>query len=379
MKIAIITNLFPPSVLAGTELASYNIAKGLAKRGHEVHVITSEDTSLQNEYQTDGFHVHRIKHANKYLNIRVIGFFYNFLCLAVFYLDCLPCIRKINPDIINAQQIEMGIPGFLAGIFLKIPYIIYGRGVYFSDIQIFFRQLHKIALQNAAAVIVLTESMKQTFKKDYKGAIHVVPNGIDLDRFQDISRLTSRKELGINEDQKIVLYAGRLRDYKGVQFLITAMSKITHNVPHSKLLIVGDDQGEKQKIMKMIEVLKLEQTIQLFDQVVPEKVLFFMAAADVFVLPTLREGFPNVLLEAMGSGLPIVCTNVDGLPEIVKDGENGFLVQPKNSEQLADKIIALLSDSRLAEQISKNNLEKIKDFEMDNIISQLEEVYSKYI
>jgi glycosyltransferase involved in cell wall biosynthesis len=369
MKIAIITSRFPPKWLAGIEIVTYNLAKHLVKKGHEIHVVTSRDEELPNFDKDNGFYIHRIAWSK----IRNIG-------MLLFWMKIFLKIRTIKPDIVHVQCLSMSISALLIRKFLDIPYIIYGHGWYFSDIhQLYRKKLFKIALQNAAAVIVLTESMKKQFVQDYEGPIFIIPNGIDLDRFRGLSRHTARKDLGINEDQKIILYTGRLHNHKGVQFLIAAMSKITHDEPHSKLLIVGEDQGEKQKIIKMIEELKLEQKIQLLNQVEPEKVLFFMSAADVFVLPSIREGFPNVLLEAMGSGLPIVCTNVDGLSEIVKDGENGFLVPPENVEQLAEKIIVLLSDTRLAKQISKNNLEKIKDYEMDNIISQLEKIYSNHL
>ena len=100
-----------------------------------------------------------------------------------------------------------------------------------------------------------------------------------------------------------------------------------------------------------------------------------MAASDVFVLPSLSEGFPVVILEAMACGLPIVATNVGGIPYVVNEEENGFLVMPKNSEQIAEKILFLLENKNVSEEISKKNKEMIKKYDLNNIIQELEKVY----
>jgi glycosyltransferase involved in cell wall biosynthesis len=100
-----------------------------------------------------------------------------------------------------------------------------------------------------------------------------------------------------------------------------------------------------------------------------------MAASDVFALPSLSEGFPIVSLEAMASGLPIVATKVGGLPEIVEDGQNGFLVEPRNPGQIAERALLLLNNDKLRQRISGNNKEKVKEFSWENVVSRLEGLY----
>jgi glycosyltransferase involved in cell wall biosynthesis len=392
MKIVIFVGGFPPTALAGTELASYNIANCLAKRGHEVHVITSGDPNLPEEYQEQGFFVHRIlEYSFKEAKIRIIGhiynqfawrfypFFYPFFYKYVVHFHSLSLIKKIQPDIIHIQQIEMGLYGFFPKLFLKIPYVVYARGIDFSDINGFIekRQL-KIALRKANALILLTDSMRKKFADYYHGPVYIIPNGIEMERFNNHSKEAARQKFGVGCGEKIILYVGRLRDYKGIMYLISAMSKISRNDSTAKLVVVGGDQGEKQNVERMIEELSLQEKIDLVGEKSPEDVLDYMVSADIFVLPSLREGFPNVFLEAMGSGLPIVSTNVDGLPEIIADGINGFLVPPKNADQLADKVCQLLSDTELREKISKHNLVKIKQFDINVISEQLEKIYSIY-
>jgi len=101
-----------------------------------------------------------------------------------------------------------------------------------------------------------------------------------------------------------------------------------------------------------------------------------MVASDIFVLPSLSESFGIVNIEAMASGLPIIATKVGGIPEIIKDGENGFLVEPKNPEQIAERILYLLSNNNIRRSISFNNKEKAKNYSWDLIVNKLIAVYS---
>ena len=115
--------------------------------------------------------------------------------------------------------------------------------------------------------------------------------------------------------------------------------------------------------------------IDFLGQIPNEKVPQYMAAADVFVSSSLYEGFPNVVLEAMVAGLPVIASKVGGLPEIIKDGENGFLVEPKNPELITEKVLLLLGDEELRKRISRNNRKKAKGYSWESVVERLEEVY----
>ena len=102
-----------------------------------------------------------------------------------------------------------------------------------------------------------------------------------------------------------------------------------------------------------------------------------MANSDIFVLPSLSEGFPLVILEAMASGLPIIATKVGGLPSIIHENENGFIIETKNPEQIAEKTIMLLDNKKLRNHISKNNKLKSEFYDWTFIVDQLEDIYLK--
>lgn len=363
MKIAILVPLFPPKWLGGTEIATWNIAKHLATRGHEVHVITSLDEGLPQESIEDGFHIHRIPRQKV-----------KFLGIILFWVRIFWLLKKIKPDIVHAQSIPVGIPGVLARKILRRPCVVWGRG---SEIYLpwrFKEVISKLALRNADAVIALTEDMKREIRKICDKDIYVIPNGVDLERFENLSRENIRRKLEITNEQKIVIFAGTLRPIKGVKYLIQAMNIIRQKNTKASLMLIGDGE-ERQSLEELVKESNLGDCVTFVGQVPNEEVLEYMAASDVFALPSLSEGFPIVSLEAMASGLPIVATKVGGLPEIIKDGENGFLVEPRNPGQIAERALLLLNNDKLRQRISGNNKEKVKEFSWENVVCRLEGLY----
>ena len=361
MKIAILTPLFPPKHLAGLEIAAYNIAKRLAKK-YDVHVITTLDEDLPKKSMEEGFYVHRFK-TSKIPILRTVSY----------YIKSIFAVKKINPDIVHVQTIFLALSGLLIKKFLRKPYVVYGRG---SDV--YLRQglenlISKPILKNADAVIVLTEDMKRGIQKIWNKDVFVIPNGIDLERFENLSKEDLRSKLEIKEE-KIIVFVGTLRSVKGVKYLIEAMKIIIDKNKNTRLFIVGDGK-ERKYLENLVKELVLEKYVTFIGKVPNEEVPEYMAASDVFVLPSLSESFGIVNLEAMASGLPIVATNVRGLPEIIKNGENGFLVEPKNPEQIADKVSLLLEDDELRERMSRKNREKAKRYSWEAVIEKLESVY----
>ena len=147
-------------------------------------------------------------------------------------------------------------------------------------------------------------------------------------------------------------------------------------------MILTGDGPERKKIEKKIEESKMNNII-LFGST--DKVNLVMNVSDVFVLPSKYESFGAVLLEAMASGLPCVAFRPDGKKfvtasdEIIKDGETGFLVPPKDSKSLAEKIIILLKDKNLREQMGNAGRERLKDFSIEKMVQETENIYDNLL
>ena len=357
MKIAILVGLFPPKWLAGTEIATYNLADHLARRGHEVHVITSLDDGLPITSKEKGFYVHRIA----WRKIRFIG-------IISFWAKICHHISKIKPDIVHSQSFSIGIPAWTTKKFLKIPYVVWGQG---SDVYLpgrFTRMTTRPILKNADAVLALTENMKRELQKIYSREISVVPNGINLEGFG--TSLRNRKD----ENPKTILFVGRLHPVKGIQYLIEAMAIVHKEMPEIKLIIVGDG-SERLKLTELVEKLDLNNCVHFSGKAPQEKIPDIMFQADVFVLPSLSESFGIVNIEAMAAGLPIIATNVGGIPDIVEEGVNGYLVNPKRPDDIADRILMLMQNDEMRERISCNNKEKAEMFSWDIVTVTLEKIF----
>ncbi len=365
MKIAILSYWFSPYYIGGSELAVYRYANALALKGHEVHVITQLDDRRLPRYEiTEGFHVHRIRRWR----LRILG-------SSLYFLSVYWKVRKLKPDIIHEQAIQ-GIGAFIKRL-SDIPYVLFPRGTDLYFASSFFRKfLVKFALSNADALLAQTPHMAREMKEICLKEAVVIPNGVDPDRFMKFPREEARHKLGITEQEKIVLCVANLREEKGQKYLIKAMKKVVIDYPESRLFIVGND-FQNGKIQRLALEKDLEQKAVFTGFIPPDEVPEYMAAADVFALPSLGEGFPNALLEAMAAWLPVVATEVGGVPDIVTDGENDFLVEPMNSEQLAEKILFLLQNSEVGKYLSSNNTKKAKGYDWSNITTSLEKVYIK--
>jgi glycosyltransferase involved in cell wall biosynthesis len=365
MKIAILVSYFPPQRLAGTEIATYNTARHLAKQGHEVHVITSSDKELPKDSAEQGFYVHRLGSTQ----LRFLG-------AAVFWLKALPRLKRLKPDIVHGQSIAMGVAGFLAKKCLRKPYVVYGRGsdVYLS--WLFKGLISRLVLKNADAVIALTQDMKREMQKSWNRDIWVIPNGIDLEGFDNLPRDEMRAKLRAKANEKLIIFVGRLRPAKGLKYLIKAIDIVKQSDQSARLLLVGEGP-EEESLKRLVRKLNLESYLEFVGQIQNEEVPRYMAAADILVLSSLSEGFPVTVLEAMASGLPIVATRVRGLPETIEDGQNGFLVEPKNPGQIADRLLRLLGNDELRASISANNRDKAKGYSWEKITARLEQVYQK--
>ena len=352
--------MFPPKWLAGIEIASYNMAELLAKRGHEVHVVTSLDEGMPKEGFEKGFYIHRLPKGR----VRLAGAF-------IFSLDMVRMIWKINPDIIHVQSFGIAFPALISKKILHIPYVICGHGTDVYHPDWFTKLILKTIIINADSVIALTEDMKKAMQIIYNRDVSVIPNGINLNEYTE--RLPIQREASSG---KSILFVGRLHPVKGVRFLLYAMQIVHEEIPDARLILVGDGE-EREFLENLTDQLGIRGCVDFIGKVSHERIPDYMFQADMFVLPSLSESFGIVNLEAMASGLPIVATRVEGVPDIIEDGVNGYLVEPKNHHELATKIIYVLEDENRAKKISDANKEKVKIYSYEYLINELECLYMK--
>ncbi len=190
--------------------------------------------------------------------------------------------------------------------------------------------------------------------------IESIPMGVDIDKFKPRNREEISRRFGI-KDEVVILFVGLLIDRKGVNYLLKAIQDVKESSKiNFKVLIVGDG-AEKSKLLKLSKELGIERVVSFIGELRGEDLLNIYSLADLFVLPSLAEGKPIVIYEAMASECAIIATNVDGIPEQVKEGYNGLLVEPRDPSALADKIKYLLNNEELMKKMGKYSRKRVID------------------
>lgn len=180
----------------------------------------------------------------------------------------------------------------------------------------------------------------------------VVPNGADTSVFVARDTREARRRLGLPEDERIVSYVGKLVPRKGVDTLIEAMGRLATRPAGAPLLVAAGIGELRPDLERRAKELGVADRVRFVGKVPHDEVAWWMAAGDVFVLPSLSEGLPTVICEAMNCARPVVATAVDGTPEIVRDGETGLLVPPTDPDALAVALARVLEDPALAARMS---------------------------
>ena len=245
-----------------------------------------------------------------------------------------------------------------------------------------YNKLNKWALRLCTTVIVVSEAMKVDLVQGgiKESRVIVMPNAVMVSVDSQAlhrQRYERRKELGIGSGEFVVGYLGRLSEEKGVRFLVEALSISLQGRGKLKLVIVGDGP-EKSALKKLTRDYSLDS-----------KVIFagfqantepWLPVFDLFVLPSLTEGTPMALLEAMAAGIPVVASAVGGVPSVVKDRINGLLVPPCRADLIAEKIELLINDHELRKAISLNAMDHIgKKYEVGAWCRSIERIYRDVI
>jgi glycosyltransferase involved in cell wall biosynthesis len=228
-------------------------------------------------------------------------------------------------------------------------------------------------------IVTVSEGVKSDLVKYMRinpDKISIIYNGIDASKFRiKIDKMQKRKGLGISKEDTVIGIGVRLSEQKGVCFLIEAVSILIESFPKIKLLVIGD--GElKSDLEKLTEELKITNKVIFagFRSDIHE----LLQIIDIYVLPSLWEGHPLVLIEAMAAEMPIVATDIPGNRETVEHGHTGFLVPQKNPQALANALMKFIENEDLRKSAGLNGYNKFRnEFTLDLMIKKYQDLYRK--
>mgnify|MGYP001033398622 CR=1 FL=1 len=301
------------------------------------------------------------------------------------YLILGSCIRtilrnEIDFDIIHGHFLyPLGFVGARLKSLFDKPFVItaHGGDIYsmpFKDE--YYLKMVKYVLRQAHCVITTSHSNSKILQSLGASSkrLSVIPNGYDPDLFKLIPIAEARRKLGLPLNKKILVSVGNLNQVKGHIYLIEAMHLISKKRKDVILIIVGSGPMEKELRRKILSH-SLEKNVFLVGRKMHHEIPLWMNAATLFVLPSLAEGFPTVIPEAMACGKPVIGTRVGGVPEAMASDDVGVLVNPKDPEALAQAILEAL-DKKWRPQIISNYA---KQYSWSNLVKQILEVYRQVL
>jgi glycosyltransferase involved in cell wall biosynthesis len=397
MKIAILTSSFPRYSGDFQGNFIWHHAQGQVHLGHEVHIICPHIPEALFHETKEGLIIHRFPYffPYRYQSVTSDSGMYSALTSSFLALVQVPLflvsefvfswriVRKYQIDIIHSHWfIPSGLVGALGKFFWKKPYIISSHVL---DANVFgkFRFLLPILKSIIASADLITTNSSYTKTRIdslVSPAIipcRIIPMGVNLQKI-NLGKVT-------RYSKKRILFVGRLVAWKGIDTLIRSMQYVQMNLPESELSIVGE--GPANEALKDLAAnLGLCNVIRFHGHAEDNELTLIYDSASVLVLPSrsydglVMEGLGVVLLEAMAHGVPVIGSNLGGIPDIIQDGENGFLFPPDDDKILGQKIVDLLSNERLAEQFRLAGYETVQSrFSWDTISQQFADVYNQVL
>ncbi|MEA2012765.1 MAG: glycosyltransferase [Verrucomicrobiota bacterium] len=311
------------------------------------------------ELESKGFEVNCLK-------INKLNFLLKFVQLILF-------LRREKIDIVHTNLFYAHAIGQLAAILAGVK----KRIAQLHSIETgdkkkssFFRYFF---IGSVHTVISVSKAVKKSFEDyfpDFKGENFVIHNAIDLNRFKSFLKEKEQIDLNVVPGEFVIMSIGSLKWQKGYKFLIDAAEKLKNR--KNKFFIVGDGP-DKDAIKKMIMEKKLENTVFLLGW--RTDIADLLSRTDLFVLPSVSEGFGIVLLEAFAAGVPVIATNVGGIPEVTDGNSCAILVSPENSDILAKKIILLQEDEKMRHFLTKNAFKRLGKFDPEKITEEYEKIF----
>lgn len=353
----------------------------------KINVICPHENGLKYESKLQNISIHRFVYffpkkleRVAYRKGMIVNLKIDFLAKIQFpfflFFFFLKSLREAKASqIIHGHFSLTSIVACFLNFFLSIPIIITLRGSenlsYITDTQI-KSKASKYIFNQADKIICLTNNQKNLMKNigisDEK--IIVIPNSVDISKF-------SFKPY--NENSKKLIFVGRLSPEKRIDVLLKAVQIVVKDIQDITLIIVGDGPL-KDELIKLTKDLSINNHVIFVGRVLPEKIPNYLYESDIFIISSNFEGCPNSLLEAMATGIPVIGTNVGGIPDIIDDGINGYLIENGDYQQLAEKIKYIFENPSLRVEMGKSARKKIEnEFSVDRQIESHMKIYKELI
>ncbi len=360
MRIAMIASFWPYIFPSGSAIYAFELSKRLASLGYEVHFFASSGGLREFNFVSSNVHVHLLKTYGVLLKFNPVVYIvpkilekkfdivhtHSYLYFTTLETAILKNIKKYK----FVLQFHGGLQYFAAG---RRDMKVLIKEFFFDTI------IGRYIVSRADKILSIAKSDIPLIKRKFGANAEWLPNAVDPERFS----------IRYNADDNTVAYIGKLEEWKGIRDLIEIFKSIYDLVKNVKFLIVGS--GSLEKLVR-----KSRLPIKMYRHIPYNKIHDIYKEISILVLPSYMEGAPNVVLEALACGIPVVASKVGDIPEIIANGKNGFLVDPGDVKTFSRIICELLKDRELRLSISREAKNSIREkFSFDVIARKVDRIY----
>lgn len=357
----------------GSGIVATELGQELANRGHEIHFI-----SYAMPMRLDTFKDNIYYHEVEIPHYPLFEFHLYTLALTGKILDV---IKYENLDIIHAHY---AIPHAISGILtkqiigdsrVKLVTTLHGTDNTLIGMEPAFNPIVKYSLENSDAITSVSKYLKDKTYQNFniEKEISVVPNFIDTKLYKRNECKNVKKHLS-SKDEIILMHISNFRQVKRVPDTILILKEILDAGLPAKLVLIGDgpDRNETERLARELNII---DNVKFLGK--QNAFIELLSCADIFLLPSQSESFGLSALEAMACGVPVVASNIGGIPEVVVHGETGYLAELGDTKRMAKYVIDLVTNSKKWQIFSDNSIKRAaKEFEISKIIPHYENIYN---
>ena len=365
--------------VGGSGIVATELAKALADRGHQVHLVSTDPPFRLGDYQA-GLVFHQVN-TPSYPLFREPQYV---LSLAN---KVVQVAREVRLEVVHAHY---AIPHATAALLARqvleasghaVPRVVttlHGTDITLVGSDPSFSEIVAYSIETSNGVTAVSQSLREATRRELnvRREIDVIPNCLDCGIYRRREVPGLRKRFAADDATRLVIHISNFRPVKRIDAVLEVFARISRAVP-ARLLLVGDgpELGTAYRLSRELDIAPLVETLGAQEDVIP-----LLSAADLFLLPSAQESFGLAALEAMACEVPVVASNVGGLPEVISNGVSGFLRDPGDLDGMAGDAIALLTDPVLHRTIADAARARVRDeFCVDRVVPMYERYYERVL
>ena len=358
----------------GSGVVATELGKKLARRGHRVHFITyeppfrlrgSQEEILFHEVEVPDYPLFKYPPYSLALANKIVEVF------SIDGLDLLHCHYAIP------HSISAFLAREILGNRIRVITTLHGTDITLVGNNESFRQITSYALERSDGLTAVSESLAEDTVAffDFSGEVEVIHNFIDTGEYKPLAEDEIECKYR-TEGEYLLLHISNFRPVKNIPQVIRVFDGIQRELP-ARLMLVGDGP-EKSRALKLSRQLGIEERVLFLGR--QDNIIPLLSQADLFLLPSSKESFGLVALEALACEVPVIASSAGGLPEVIEDGQCGFLVKPGAVEEMIRLGIRLLGDSDLHQRMKKAGRKRAREkFDSELVVPRYEEYYARVL